>query len=58
LFSFQEIQQLRQRIVQVEQQLRTVLSPTYMPNDREKALQEQQVGIHLSLISVSPAQVR
>ncbi|EZA53954.1 Nesprin-1 [Ooceraea biroi] len=39
----QEIQQLRQRIVQVEQQLRTVLSPTYMPNDREKALQEQQI---------------
>lgn len=40
----QEIQQLRQQIVQVEQQLRTVLSPTYLPNDREKALQEQQVG--------------
>ncbi|XP_018338972.1 PREDICTED: nesprin-1 isoform X6 [Trachymyrmex septentrionalis] len=39
----QEIQQLRQHIVQVEQQLRTVLSPTYMPNDREKALQEQQI---------------
>ncbi|XP_014483634.1 PREDICTED: nesprin-1 isoform X6 [Dinoponera quadriceps] len=38
----QEIQQLRQHIVQVEQQLRTVLSPTYLPNDREKALQEQQ----------------
>ncbi|KAL0110413.1 hypothetical protein PUN28_013801 [Cardiocondyla obscurior] len=38
----QEIQQLRQHIVQVEQQLRAVLSPTYMPNDREKALQEQQ----------------
>lgn len=42
----QEIQQLRQQIVQVEQQLRTVLSPTYLPNDREKALQEQQVGYH------------
>ncbi|XP_071567068.1 muscle-specific protein 300 kDa isoform X8 [Temnothorax nylanderi] len=39
----QEIQQLRQHIVQAEQQLRMVLSPTYMPNDREKALQEQQI---------------
>ncbi|XP_029680499.1 nesprin-1 isoform X2 [Formica exsecta] len=39
----QEIQQLRQCIVQVEQQLRTVLSPTYMTNDREKAFQEQQI---------------
>jgi len=59
LFPFQEIQQLRQHIVQVEQQLRTVLSPTYMPNDREKALQEQQVGrILLSLVILSPAQAR
>ncbi|KAG7206621.1 hypothetical protein KM043_000301 [Ampulex compressa] len=38
----QEIQHLRQQIVQVEQQLRTVLSPTYLSNDRERALQEQQ----------------
>nr|XP_033322974.1 nesprin-1 [Megalopta genalis] len=38
----QEIQQLRQQIVQVEQQLRTVLSPTYLSADKEKALQEQQ----------------
>ncbi|XP_012271233.1 nesprin-1 isoform X8 [Orussus abietinus] len=38
----QEIQQLRQQIVQADQQLRAVLSPTYLPNDREKALQEQQ----------------
>lgn len=45
----QEIQQLRQQIVQVEQQLRTVLSPTYLPNDREKALQEQQVGLFILL---------
>lgn len=44
-FYFQEIQQLRQHIVQVEQQLRMVLSPTYLPNEREKALQEQQVGL-------------
>ena len=59
LISFQEIQQLRQHIVQVEQQLRTVLSPTYMPNDREKALQEQQVGIALlSLTFLLPAQAR
>lgn len=38
----QEIQKLRQKVVQVEQQLRTVLSPTYLPNNREKAIQEQQ----------------
>lgn len=30
--------------MQVEQQLRTVLSPTYLSSDKEKALQEQQVG--------------
>lgn len=42
-FLFQEIQQLRQHIVQAEQQLRAILSPTYLPNDREKALEEQQV---------------
>ena len=51
----QEIQQLRQHIVQVEQQLRTVLSPNYLPNDREKALEDQQVGspfilFHFSLL--------
>ncbi|XP_034936487.1 nesprin-1 isoform X11 [Chelonus insularis] len=39
----QEIQQLRQQIIQVEQQLRSTLNPTYLPNDREKAIQEQQV---------------
>ncbi|XP_054006700.1 muscle-specific protein 300 kDa isoform X2 [Hylaeus anthracinus] len=39
----QEIQHLRQQIVQVEQQLRTVLSPTYLSSDKEKALQEQQI---------------
>ncbi|XP_043492348.1 nesprin-1 [Polistes fuscatus] len=39
----QEIQKLRQKVVQVEQQLRTVLSPTYLPNNREKAIQEQQI---------------
>lgn len=43
--SFQEIQQMRQQIMQVEQQLRTVLSPTYLSTDKEKALQEQQVGL-------------
>ena len=42
----QETQQLRQQIVQVEQQLRAVLSPTYLPNERDKALQEQQVGFY------------
>lgn len=39
----QEVQQLRQQIVHVEQQLRTVLAPTYSPHDREKALEDQQV---------------
>lgn len=31
--------------MQVEQQLRTILSPTYLSADKEKALQEQQVGL-------------
>lgn len=38
-----QIQQLRQRILQEEQQLRLVMAPTYMPHDREKAASEQQV---------------
>lgn len=45
----QEVQQLRQQIVQVEQQLRTVLAPTYAPHDREKALEDQQVGVGVCL---------
>ena len=31
--------------MQVEQQLRTILSPTYLSADKEKSLQEQQVGL-------------
>ncbi|XP_071454288.1 muscle-specific protein 300 kDa-like [Hetaerina americana] len=37
----QEIQNLQQQIVPVEQQLRVVLSPTYSPNDKERAIAEQ-----------------
>lgn len=48
----QEMQQLRQQIVQVEQQLRLVLAPTYLPHDREKALAEQQVGYILVIIFI------
>lgn len=39
-----EVQQLRQQIVQVEQQLRAVMAPTYLPHDREQAARDQQVG--------------
>jgi nesprin-1 len=45
LFVFeQEIQQLRQQIINVEQQLRVVMAPTYLPHNREKALEEQNVS--------------
>lgn len=37
-------QQLRQKIMHEEQQLRLVLAPTYLPHDRERAVNEQQVG--------------
>lgn len=39
----QQMQTLRQRIIQEEQQLRLVMAPTYLPHDRERALAEQQV---------------
>lgn len=39
-----EVQQLRQQIIQMEQQLRTVLAPTHLPHDREQATRDQQVG--------------
>jgi len=42
--SKQEIQQLRQQIINVEQQLRVVCAPTYLPHNREKALEEQNVS--------------
>lgn len=38
----QQMQQLRQKIIQEEQQLRSLMAPTYSPNDREKALADQQ----------------
>ncbi|XP_033149206.1 microtubule-associated protein futsch isoform X2 [Drosophila busckii] len=38
----QQMQTLRQRIIQEEQQLRLVMAPTYLPHDRERALAEQQ----------------
>ncbi|XP_024081429.1 nesprin-1 [Cimex lectularius] len=37
----QELLQLKQEVVSSEQKLRMVSSPTYLPNDREKAIQEQ-----------------
>lgn len=41
-----QIQELRKRIIQEEQQLRLILAPTYLPNDRDKAVSEQQVRFH------------
>lgn len=38
-----QIQDLRKRILQEEQQLRLVMAPTYLPNDREKAAANEQV---------------
>lgn len=38
-----QIQEVRKRIIQEEQQLRLVLAPTYLPHDRDKAITEQQV---------------
>lgn len=40
----QQQQQLRQKIMHEEQQLRLVLAPTYLPHDRNRAVNEQQVG--------------
>jgi len=45
----QQMQTLRQRIIQEEQQLRLVMAPTYLPHDRERALAEQQVRTVQSL---------
>ena len=39
----QQMQTLRQKIIQEEQQLRLVMAPTYLPHDRERAIAEQQV---------------
>lgn len=38
-----QIQELRKKIIQEEQQLRQVMAPNYLPHDREKATTEQQV---------------
>lgn len=40
-----QMQSLRQKISQEEQQLRHIMSPSYMQSDRELALAEQQVII-------------
>lgn len=40
-----EVQQLRQHIIQVEQQLRSVLNPTQLTHDSEQLVREQQVGV-------------
>lgn len=39
----EQMQTLRQRIIQEEQQLRVVMAPAYLANDRESAIAEQQV---------------
>lgn len=46
----QEIQQLKQQVVQVEQQLRVVMSPTYLPHDRDKATEDQNVSLTFILV--------
>lgn len=38
-----QMQDLKKRILQEEQQLRLIMAPTYLPGDREKAASEQQV---------------
>lgn len=38
-----QIQELKKRILQEEQQLRLIMAPTYLPGDRDKAASEQQV---------------
>jgi len=48
----QQMQTLRQRIIQEEQQLRLVMAPTYLPHDRERALAEQQVRTVQSLTEI------
>lgn len=40
----QQMQSLRQKIIQEEQLLRQALAPTYLPHDRDKAITEQQVS--------------
>lgn len=40
-----EVQQLRQQIIQVEQQLRSTMAPTRLSLDPEQSARDQQVGI-------------
>lgn len=49
----QQMQTLRQKIIQEEQQLRLVMAPTYLPHDRERALAEQQVRTPFILNRIS-----
>lgn len=53
----QQMQNLRQKIIHEEQQLRLVLAPTYLPHDRDKAITEQQVRMvfHLFQFNLTPS---
>lgn len=48
----QQMQNLRHKIIQEEQQLRLVMAPTYLPHDRERALAEQQVRFFLRFTNI------
>lgn len=43
-----QILELRKQILQEEQQLRLVMAPNYLPNDRDKAAADQQVRSKIS----------
>lgn len=49
----QQMQSLRHKIIEEEQQLRAVMAPTYLPHDREKAMAEQQVSGFFDLFKLS-----
>lgn len=46
-----QIQDLKKRILQEEQQLRLIMAPTYSPGDRDKAASEQQVSQYFYCVS-------
>lgn len=49
----EQLQTLRQRIIQEEQQMRAAMAPAYLINNREKAAAEQQVrSSHTDLTDV------
>lgn len=52
-----QIQELRKRILQEEQQLRLIMAPTYLPGDREKAASEQQVRFLFFIVKHCHSQV-